>query len=274
MIRPHLAPRNSRAASGFIALCAMHLSIVAPAQGPESGQTPAARLEQLEETYTSNLRKYHAPIIQEYLASLEKLKQSMTQRDRNESAASVQAEIDRVRQIAAGPGLLPYDVLRAQPQEKEPDSPASPKPKEKSPKNAGAAGAFILAAASAKKISPDPSTFPEKPDGRAVPIGSAEWTTEKIPAGDYRISILYSCAGKPADVIIVARLGTKRLQQPLTAANATGGVNEFRIARLGLFRLEKELAGESLILQNSDPTGAPIWVRQVIISKATEEDKN
>lgn len=273
MNRKPLASHHLRSAVAFVAAGAASFPIVSAGQTPEGALPPAARFEQLDETYTSNLRKYHAPIIQEYLTALEKLKQSMEQKDRAESAASVQAEIDRVKRIAAGPGLLPYDSLKPARGEDEPDAPPAPKPAEKAPKKTGAAGAVILAAAAAKKSSIAPASFPDKPDGRAVPVSSAEWTVEKIPAGEYRVSILYSCAGKPANATIVLRLGQDRLQLPLTAANATGGVNEFRIARLGLIRLDKDLKGETLVLQNSDPTGTPIWVRQVIISKATEDDK-
>ncbi|HEY2573872.1 MAG TPA: hypothetical protein VGH65_07375 [Verrucomicrobiaceae bacterium] len=272
MIRIHLDMPGVFNMAGFMAVGTMMALVKSEGQTPESVQTPAARFEQLDKTYTSNLRKYHAPIIQEYLTALEKLKQTMEQRDRNESAASVQAEIDKVRRLAAGPGLLPYDVLKPAPAANEEQQPAS-KPAEKSTKKSGPAVAVILAAAAAKSDSIDSATFPDKPDGRAVAVGSAEWTIEKISAGEYRVSILYSCAGKPGDANMGVRLAQNRLQHPLTGANATGGVNEFRIARLGLIRVEKDLANEPLVLQNSDPTGKPIWVRQVIISKSTEEDR-
>lgn len=256
----------------FAALPWMPLSIVATAQTPESSQTPAARLEHLDNTYSSNLRKYHAPIIQDYLVSLEKLRQTMTQRNRPDEAAAVQAEINRVKSISSGSGLLPYDVLKPA----APENAAAPTPgppADRAPKKPAPAGAILLTAAGARKSSPDPSKLAEKPDGRAVPVGSAEWRIDKIPAGDYRVSILYSCAGKPADSTIVARLGANSVRHAVTAADATGGINEFRIARLGVINLAKDGAGESLVLQNSDPATAAIWVRQVIIAKNTETGK-
>lgn len=250
-------------------LAALHgavLSAAATAQVPDGGPTPAARLEQLDNTYSSNLRKYHAPIIQDYLASLEKLRQAMAQRNRADDSAAVQAEIDRVKSISAGSGLLPYDVLKP---ESETGMASSPKPPAGPPlRKTAPAGAIILAASAAKKSSPDPATLAERPDGRAVPVGSAEWRVEKIPAGDYRVLILYSCAGRPADSTIVARLGLGRVQRTLTDADATGGVNEFRISRLGLLKVEKDVIDKTLTLQNSDPASAAIWVRQIIISRA------
>lgn len=252
----------------------MAMSVAATAQAPEGTQTPAARLDQLDNTYSSNLRKYHAPIIQDYLASLEKLRQAMAQRNRTDDAAAVQAEIDRVKSISAGSGLLPYDVLRPATPENETGATPSPKPPADALlRKTAPPGAIILAAAAAKKSSPDPATLAEKPDGRAVPVGSAEWRIDKIPAGDYRILILYSCAGRPADSTIVARLGRSRVEHALAAADATGGVNEFRISRLGLLSVEKDGTEESLTLENSDPASAAIWVRQVIIAKVTEKDK-
>jgi hypothetical protein len=258
----------------FAALSGMIGSVTATAQTPESGQTPAARLEQLDETYSSNLRKYHAPIIQEYLVSLEKLRQTMAQRTRTEDTSAVQAEINRVKSISAGSGLLPYDVLKpAPPEDKAIAAPVPKSPADLPPRKNGSADAIILAAAAAKKSSPDPAGLAEKPDGRAVPVGTAQWQIDKISAGGYRISILYSCAGKPANSTIITRLGRNSVQHPLTAAHATGGINEFRIARLGVISLEKDALGESLVLQNSDPASAAIWVRQVIIAKVTEDDK-
>jgi hypothetical protein len=258
----------------FAALQWIALSVAAAAQTPESGQTPAARLEHLDNTYSSNLRKYHAPIIQDYLVSLEKLRQTMAQRNHTDETAAVQAEINRVKSIGAGSGLLPYEVLKpAPPENKTSKTPAPNPPADKLLKKGAPAGAILLAAAAAKKSSPDPSRLAERPDGRAVPVGSAEWRIDRIPAGDHRISILYSCAGKPADSAIVARLGQNSVQHALTAAHATGGVNEFRIARLGVISLEKDGAGENLVLENSDPASAAIWVRQVIIVKVAEKDK-
>ena len=250
------------------------LSVGAMAQASDSSQAPAARLEQLDSTYSANLRKHHAPIIKDYLVSLEKLKQSLAQRNRADQAAVVQAEIDRVKSIGASTGLLPYDVLKPVQPENETGSTPKPDPPADKPLNKAApAVAIVLAAAAAKKSAPDPSTLAEKPDGRAVPVGSAEWRVDKIPAGDYRVSILYSCAGRPAGSTIVARLGQKSVQHVLSAADATGGINEFRIARLGVISFGKNGAGEALVLQNSDPASAAVWVRQVIIAKVTEKDE-
>ncbi|MCE9519592.1 MAG: hypothetical protein K8R87_08585 [Verrucomicrobia bacterium] len=250
------------------------LSVTAAAQTNEIGQTPAERLEQLDETYSTNLRKYHAPIIQEYLISLDKLKQTMAQRGRTERIADVQAEIDLVKNISTGSGLLPYDVLNREHHGFMSDQrPASEPFMDKGQKNKIRESALILTAASAKRFSPALASLTVKPDGRAVPVGAVEWQIDKIPAGDHRISILYSCAGKPADTTIIAHLGSVSVPRAFTAANATGGINEFRIAVLGDFHLDKSLTGASLVLQNADPASAAIWVRQVIIMKVAENEK-
>lgn len=258
----------------FAALALIAFSIPASGQSPPSSQTPAGRLEQIDQTYTSNLRRYHAPIIQEYLVSLERLKQTMTQRG-GDGTAAVQAEIDRVNRVSAGSGLLSYDALKPAKAENwnEPAPAQVPAPAGLARK-AVPANAIILAAAGAKRSSPEAATLAEKPDGRAVPIGSAEWQIDRVPAGEYRISILYSCAGKPAGSVITARLGQASAQQDLDDSNATGGVNEFRITRLGVLRLDTDSVGEALVLRNSDPDRAAIWVRQVIIAKVTENEKN
>lgn len=255
-------------------LASAALFVGAMAQASDSSQSPAARLEQLDSTYSSNLGKHHAPIIKDYLVSLEKLKQSLAQRNLSDQAAVVQAEIDKVKSIGASTGLLPYDVLKPTHPENNTNSMPKPDPPADKPLNkAGPAAAIVLAAAAARKSSPDPSTLAEKPDGRAVPVGSAEWRVDKIPAGDYRISMLYSCPGRPADSTIIARLGKRSAQRVLSAADTTGGINEFRIARLGVISFGKDSAGEALVLQNSDPASAAVWVRQVIIAKVKENEK-
>ncbi len=256
------------------AFAGIFLSVAASAQTLEKGQTPAERLEQLEETYSSNLRKYHAPIIQEYLITLEKLKQTMSQRGQADRIVNVQAEIDRVKKINAGSGLLPYDSLETASRENTSDSPrATGTGTVKTARNNNQDAAILLTAASVKRFTHDLAKLSDKPDSRAVPVGAAEWQMDKIPAGDYRVSILYSCAGKPADSTIIARLGQISVPRAFTAANATGGINEFRIARLGDIRIENGFAGTSLVLQNSDPTIVAIWVREVIITKQNDTER-
>lgn len=246
----------------------------APAQALDNGQTPAGRLEQLEETYSSNLRKYHAPIIQEYLVSLEKLRQTMSQRGRTERISDVQSEIDRVKKIKAGSGLLPYESLSTVPGENTFERQLTTGAgMVKSSNEARQPASIILVAASAKRFAPKLDSLSDKPDSRAVPVGAAEWQIDQISAGDYRISILYSCAGKPADSTIIASFGQNSVSRAFTAANATGGINEFRIARLGNIRIDKSFTGASLVLQNGDPALAAIWVRQVIISKQKGAEK-
>src|SRR5262245_20562788 len=76
---------------------------------PAGAQTSdAGRLQQLEETYLSNLRKYHAPVIQDYLAALQKLKESAAERGPGDGFPPIDTEIDRVRKVSATTGVFPY----------------------------------------------------------------------------------------------------------------------------------------------------------------------
>ncbi len=96
--------------------CGALLSLVAAAhlmaQGTDATPTPAARLDQLDSTYSTNLRLYHAPVILDYLRELEKLRQSYAAKGSNDEAAQVQAEIDKAKKLSTSTGLLSYDPLK------------------------------------------------------------------------------------------------------------------------------------------------------------------
>ncbi len=222
--------------------------------------TPAVNLDQLDNTYSTNLRKYHAPVIQDYLRELNKLKQTMVGRNRNMDAALVQTEIDKVKKLSNTTGLLPYDSLNAL---------SSGHSSEDAPRKKNDT-AIVLAAGSETRSSPDRSTLKLKPTGKALPIGAAEWMVEKITPGSYRVAVQYTCPNTPEGIVISAKIGTASVQRKLTSEDTTSDINEFRFTKLGYITIDQELTKEPIVLQNLDPTNAAIWVRQIILTKVKE----
>ena len=251
------------------------MPLISHAQTPATTATPTlspqTRLDQLDETYSSNLKKFHAPVIQEYLKELEKLKKTFTTRGRDGDAARVQAEINKVQKIANNGGLLSYDPLKpAPPPPKPDDGPPPPRPGGPPPKRPQAP-ALVLGASAATQTAPDPANLSERPTEAALPLGTAGWRVDKLPTGDYRVSILYSAKDSPAGLTVQAKIGTNSVQHSFTAANSTGSINEFRIARLGVISLEQDIAQESLVLQCPEGTKPSIWVKQVMLMRVKDE---
>ena len=226
--------------------------------------SPASRLEVLDQTYNITLKRYHAPIIQEYLRDLAKLKKTLGAQSNN-AAIAVQAEIDRVQK---GSGTLSYDCIKPRPPEDparkpEPEKQAPPSP----PQKKTSAPSLVLAVEGVTRSSPDARAMDPRPEGKALPIGIAEWRIPKLAAGDYRVSILYSSPASPEGVNLQVKLGANTVQHALAATDATGGINEFRIARLGVLSLEADALDQLLTLQNSDTDKTAVWVKQVILAK-------
>ncbi len=223
----------------------------------QTSSTPATSLDQIDSTYLTNLRKYHAPVIQDYLRELSKLKQSLSGRNRNMDAALVQAEIDKVNKLASTSGLLPYDSLSA---------PAAEHFAEETPDKKMDA-AIVLSTGNETRSSPDRSTLKVKPSGKALPIGAAEWMVEKITPGKYRVAMQYTCPDTSEGVVITAKIGGASVQRKLTSEDITSGIDEFRFTRIGIITIDQELTKEHFVLQCSDPAKSFIWVRQLVLTK-------
>ncbi len=246
----------------LLALAILSVFTTLSAQTPATPATPATNLDQLDSTYHTNLRKYHAPVIQDYLRELNKLKQALAGRSRDMDAALVQAEIDKVNKLASIPGLLPYDSLSA---------PAADRSAKVSTDKKMEA-AIVLSLGSETRGSPDNSTLKVRPTGKALPIGAAEWAVEKITPGKYRVAMQYTCPEISEGVVITARIGTASVQRKLTSEDITGSLDEFRFAKLGTLTIDQEFSKEHFILQCPEPTKAFIWVRQVILTKIKDAE--
>ena len=248
-----------------------HLSLAcASAQGnAPTAPSTAARLQQLQSTYQSNLRKLHAPLLADYARELEVLKQTLTTRGRSADALAIESELVRVRGIVATTGILPYDMPR---KEGPPMADASvPNPaKPPSAKKAGDGIAFT--AAEALPSTEFPLVLRDGP-AKALQIGRASWKVTSVPAGTYDLIIFYASAKIPAGQSITAHFNGNDLVLPLTADHATNNDINFRAARIGQLTLEHEVANTTLTL-NIEPFNTPtLWMRSLVLTKSKAKPK-
>lgn len=236
----------------------------------ETFVSPEARLEMMEKTYTINLRPIHNPVMQDYLRELDLLKSKMTASGRAADAVAVDAEIARIRQAMATTGVFPYEkpddasspsADSAKPSGPGPDAPDAGKPAPDSTPR-------VVLALQATKANGGMATSSGtgNGNGNAAPLGSLDWTVEKLAAGTYDVAAVYACpALDTPELITMGLAGTTRVFT-LPADRSTGSDKDFRIFRLGTITVEKDVAAGNLHLQSSS-TAPRLFIRSVILSR-------
>jgi hypothetical protein len=248
----------------LLPLAALNFSSRLMGQATDATPAPAARLEQLDSTYSSNLRKYHAPVILDYLRDLEKLRQTLASQSRDADAAQVQAEIDKTKKLSSSTGLLSYDPLKPPPEPEASVSPSKPPP--------GKGGrrfspdAITLSIANAINARPSADTVKPAPDDKALPLGHAEWRIDKLPAGVYEVMLISSVIDNSEKQTVEATLGSYTGERKVRTAATANGPNDFRIFRVATFSLDQDMSNTVLTLESSDPSHPCLWVRNVVLT--------
>jgi hypothetical protein len=248
-----------------------HLSLAcALAQGnaPPAPGT-ATRLQQLQTTYQSNLRKLHAPLLADYARELEVLKQTLLTRSRSADAIAVDNELVRVRGLAATTCILPYEMPRKEgPAIADAAAPKAVKP----PAAKKAPDGIVLTAAEALPPTEFPLVLRDGP-AKALHIGRASWKVTSVPAGTYDLIIFYASAKIPDGQSITAHFSGNDLVLPLTADHSTNTDLNFRAARVGQLTLESEVTNATLTL-NTEPFNTPtLWLRSLVLTKSKAKPK-
>lgn len=260
---------NTRVLPFFLVMglpvCLAAQSTVAPTSLPAAPAepTPAARLEQLDATYSANLRKYHSPVILDYLRELETLRQTLASQGHDKDAAQVQTEIEKTKKLSTTTGLLSYDPLKP-----PPDPQTAPPPDRGPGGKAGrrmSADAINLPIANAVNASPAAESVRPRPDAAALPLGHAEWRVEKVPAGVYEVMLVSAMIENMEKTSVQATLGPYTAERK-TPPRAAGSANDFRVFRVGTFSLDQDMANVTLTLESSDPTKPCMWVRNVLLT--------
>ncbi len=241
------------------ATCLLYCVLMLALSLPASTQAQT-RLEQMEATYQANLRTLHAPVIQEYLRQLELLKSRFTAANRVTDVQQVDAEISRVKQIAATTGVLPYVELEAALMP-EPSSPAPATPGAEVP----------VAKAPLPKLpswlAAEATQGPEI-SGKtgAIPLGSAEWRVNKLAAGTYDVLILFACEKLLLPEQVTVTLGGPEFKGSVSTERATGSPETFRLLKLCQVKLDTEVTGGVLTLAADSQDQSRLWVKKVMLA--------
>lgn len=233
---------------------------------PETFVSPEARLEMMEKTYATNLRPIHNPVMQDYLRELDLLKSKMTAGGRAADVIAVDAEITRIRQAMATTGVFPYEKAddasspASDPAKPSDSGPAAPDAGKSAPDSAPRVVLALQAATANGGMAASSST------GNAAPLGTLDWTVEKLAAGTYDVAAVYACPALDTPELINLSIAGNARVFTLPADRATGSDKDFRIFRLGTIIIEKDVAAGNVHLQ-SQSASPRLFIRSVILSR-------
>jgi hypothetical protein len=228
-------------------------------------------LEALETTYLTNLRRTHAPVLQDYQRQLELLKSQMAARGRLTDAQWVEAELEQIKKIIATTGVMPYDALRpvsaagalaaanAPPLGPEMDmDPDAPKPDRPRPSRTRS---LLLDAGTARV-----SDSPPSPSAKTVAPGVLEWNVTSLPAGTYDVTLIFAAEklSKPVDLSL--SFAGQQLTATLPTERATGSNATFRLFRVGQVTLVRDANNNLLQLRSNQPPGE-LQVKSLIFAQ-------
>lgn len=238
-------------------------------------QTPpvsTTRLQQLDSTYQTNLRKLHAPLLNDYERELETIKQKLIARNRDADARAFDEEIVRVRTIAATTGVLPYDAPKKL--EPMPIDGTPPKPAKTIVPGLKKAGGdtIVLTAAEALPSAQFPLVMRNSPD-KALQLGRASWKVPNVAAGTYDLILIYASASIPGGHSISANINGTDITLPLTVTQATGSDENFRLARIGQITFDKDVTDAPLTLHVEPFDASVLWLRSIALAKPKPKSK-
>jgi len=251
--------RLNRTIGAGSVLFACHLAAQPGDSAPTKTET--SRLQLMENTYQTNLRKFHTPILADYLRDLERLKQTLLAKDRTEDAKKVDEEILKVKKQGSTTGTFDFPV----PKKESP--PATPDLAGVKPPRRMAANAITLQATDATVSTARGTAITKDAPIKAVLIGEAIWKNVNIPAGTYDILAVRATADIDTPRTVTVSVGGQTITRTLKPNDTTGSEDAFRILRLGNVTFEKDVASDTLKLSVDQPDKPILWVRSVIIGQ-------
>ena len=210
---------------------------------PVAGPPQPSRFQQMEITYLDNLRRVHAPLLQQYLAELKVLLDKSPAAD----AAAIKAEVARVQKMIAETGLIEFSNSKA--------PVVTDKP-------AGANGIVFT-------LEPH-EAVPPQPDDKPVPVGKASWTLSRLPAGNYDVIAHYSCEKLGTSPVLNVAFQDQKFQRELKPSNVTKDSSTFRVMRLCQLKLKEDATFQALSVDMATGEAPWFFVKQILIVKAKE----
>lgn len=251
-------------------LCAQSPAPAVPGAATSPAPAPIqSRLETLDATYKANLRRLHAPVLQDYVRELELLRQQLAARGRLADAKSVETEIEATKQLILAGGVMSYASLQQQtsapggdtPTPPPDSAPPRPGPGTTPPEQPPLGRSLVLQPSTARL----PGTA-AVPTAKTVSPGVVEWTVPSLPAGVYDLSMVFAAATLEKDVELHVAFAGREVKDTLRADRATGSTEAFRILRLGRLTLDRDVTNELLQLRASLPAGT-LLVKNLIFSE-------
>lgn len=250
------APMKLRARFFFIRLCmalggcaSIIHSGMCQSQAPASDS--ASRLRDLETTYQQELRRIQAPLLTEYAARLQQLAATAPAGD----LPAIRAEIARAQKLINEGGIV--DLKSAN--EALAGVTANPP----------MAGRLLpdgqslaLSAEQALNYVPTGETPP------AIALGEAIWSVPRIDEGAYDIIVQYACTGVSEPAAIRVSFDDQVSDFDLPPNKVTRDASQFRLMRIGRFRVDREAVSKPLKIELKAPKSVVFRLRQLVIAKA------
>lgn len=211
---------------------------------------PAARLRQMEEIYQKELSARHLPLLEKYLAELQRQAAATTDK------AAYEAEIARVQQIITAGGAV--DLIAAQ--RAQSGTMPAPMPAPVPPERKEAL--IALSPALAQRLAPE-----AEPNSATAVLGEGEWRIEFIAAGSYDILLHYACPDMTAAVPVRVEFGGQVVERTLETSRATKDALTFRIFRVGTLALSGDHRGETLRLVAGDKSAPKLILKSLLVTK-------
>lgn len=214
---------------------------VQPAQ-PDAGPPQPTRFQQLELTYVDNLKRVHAPLLQQYLGELKALMDKSLAAD----APAIKAEVARVQKMVAGTGLIEFSG------------------KSQAPNPPGMGGNGIVFT-----LEPHEAQPPQA-DDKPVPLGEASWTLSKLQAGSYDVIAHYSCEKLSASPTLKISFNGQDYTREFKPANVTKSGGAFRVMRMCQLKVKEDAAFQKFTVATASGGEPWVFVKQILIVKSKD----
>jgi hypothetical protein len=260
MNRIHLLYLLSLALIATAELQAQTSSATAPliAHSPAvEASSPDSRLRQLEGIYQQQLRARHIPLLGKYLTDLQ-------QNARLSDTPALQTDIQRVQTLISAGGLID---LAAAARELNPGTEAIAGVPMMPPSGKLRRTPITLTPSFAQSILPQPE---ESASPVAAKIGQMSWRIDHLPAGSYDFVLHFASLTPEAAVPLRIEFAGQKLEQNITATQATKDARTFRLLRIGQMKLEQDIHGTMLTLSAATAEAPGLLVRHLVIARAKE----
>lgn len=111
------------------------------------------------------------------------------------------------------------------------------------------------------------SSLPMNAKAEGLPIGSAEWPVKKLPAGNYDVIMLFSCASLEKPERITLHFAGQEFNSTLPIERATGSDNSYKPYRIAKIVLDQDITDGTLSIQSEASATPHFFIRSIFLLK-------